>query len=198
MSAIDPVASNKVTTYAYRPSLLGAPWHFRLGDDWLEWSVGQRLGRIALRDIVRLRMSYVPGNIQFQRFRTELWPAGAPKLDIVSTSWKSMFEQERLDRQYCAFIADLHHRLARANAATRFEQGTIAFKYWVGLAGFAVVTAGFLMLVIRALQAQAFGGAAVIAAFLALFGWQGFAFFRRNRPGLYRPETLPPELLPNP
>ena len=36
----------------------------------------------------------------------------------------------------------------------------------------------------------------VIAAFLALFLWQGGNFFRRNRPGLYRPDAPPEELLP--
>jgi hypothetical protein len=29
-----------------------------------------------------------------------------------------------------------------------------------------------------------------------LFLWQSGNFFRRNRPGLYRPEALPAELLP--
>ena len=52
------------------------------------------------------------------------------------------------------------------------------------------------MLIVRALQSDAKGGAAFIAGFLVLFLWQGGNFFRRNRPGLYRPEALPAELMP--
>ena len=39
-------------------------------------------------------------------------------------------------------------------------------------------------------------GAAFIGAFLLLFLWQGGNFFRRNKPGVYRAEAPPPELMP--
>jgi hypothetical protein len=52
------------------------------------------------------------------------------------------------------------------------------------------------LLVMRALQVNAKGGAAFIGGFLALFLWQGGNFFRRNRPGRYSPEALPADLLP--
>ncbi len=51
-------------------------------------------------------------------------------------------------------------------------------------------------LIVRALQAQANGGALFIAGFLALFLWRGGDFFRRNRPRFYRVDALPAELLP--
>ena len=34
------------------------------------------------------------------------------------------------------------------------------------------------------------------AALMALFLWQGGNFFRRNRPGRYRPDALPAALMP--
>jgi hypothetical protein len=49
---------------------------------------------------------------------------------------------------------------------------------------------------VRALQADARAGAAFVAGFLALFLWQGGNFFRRNRPGLYRPDAIPAALMP--
>ena len=55
---------------------------------------------------------------------------------------------------------------------------------------------GLAGLVVRALQADAKGGAAFIAVFLALFFWQGGDFLRRNRPGLYRPDALPAQVMP--
>ncbi len=196
MSASEPSAAGDATFYTYRPSLLGAPWQFKLVDDCLEWSVGRRSGRMLLRDVNRVRMSFKLGNMQPQCFRTELWAAGAPKLEIASTSWKSMVEQERLDHSYSAFVAELHRRLARAAAPARYEQGTMPFKYWVGFALFAAIMLGLAALLVRGLQANALGGAVFIAAFLALFAWQGGKYFSRNRPGIYRPDAPPPALLP--
>jgi hypothetical protein len=49
---------------------------------------------------------------------------------------------------------------------------------------------------VRALQVEAWGGAAFIAAFLAFFLWQAGAFFHRNRPGTFRPDAVPPQVLP--
>jgi hypothetical protein len=182
--------------YAYRPSLVGAAWEFKLTNDGIEWVAGSKSGRILFRNIRRLRMSYRPVNMQSQRFMTEVWADGAAKLSIVSTSWKSMFEQERRDRPYSAFVAELHRRIAQAGATTLFEQGSNRLIYWPGLIVFAGVVLGLCVLIVRALQENAMGGAAFIGAFLALFLWQGGNFLRRNWPGIYRPDALPAELMP--
>jgi hypothetical protein len=186
----DPLA------YIYRPSLLGAPWEFRLADDAIEWSAGRQSGRVAYQKIRRLRMSYRPANMQSQRFVTEVWADGAPKLRITSSSWKSMVEQERLDKPYAAFVTELHRRIMRAGAPVAFEQGSNRLIYWPGLVMFAGVALALLLLIVRTLQADAAGGAAFIALFFLLFFWQGGNFFRRNRPGVYRPDALPAVLMP--
>jgi hypothetical protein len=182
--------------YAYRPSLLGAPIEFRLKGEVLDWSAGSRSGHVPLHNVRLVRMSFKPASMQPHRFITELWAEGAPRLEIVSSSWKSMVEQERLDAPYVAFVTELHRRIALARAPARFQQGKHALLYWPGLALFVVVALLLAALVPRALQAHTLGGAAFIIAFLALFLWQGGNFFRRNRPGNYRPDALPPELLP--
>jgi hypothetical protein len=46
------------------------------------------------------------------------------------------------------------------------------------------------------LQIGAWGGAAFVGGFFALFLWEIGGFLRRNRPRVYRPNALPPELLP--
>ena len=183
-------------TYSYRPSLLGAPHEFRLGEHGLAWNVGRRSGSVAWRDVDRVRLSFRPASMQSHRFLTEIWAAGAPKLTIMSTSWKSMVVQERLDEGYAAFIAELHRRLAQAQTQARFEQGTNPLQYWPGLVVFAGVSLALAFLVVRALQEHAIGGALFIAGFLAFFLWRGGDFFRRNRPRLYRAEAPPLALLP--
>lgn len=182
--------------YAYRASLLGAPIEFRLRGETLEWRAGGRSGEVRLRDVRMVRMTFKPASMQPYRFVTEIWAEGAPKLQIVSSSWRSMVEQERLDRPYAVFVGELHRRIARAGAPARFVQGKPALLYWPGLALYVAVALLLAALVPRALQAHTLGGAAFIVAFLALFLWQGGNFFRRNRPGQYRPDALPGELLP--
>jgi hypothetical protein len=196
MSGQSAGAADTGVAYAYRPSLLGAVWQFKLVNDGIEWVTGRRSGHIPFRNVRRLRMSFKPANMQSRRFLTEVWAEGAPKLAIVSSSWKSMVEQEQLDGPYSAFVVELHRRLAEAATPVRYEQGTRALMYWPGLVLSVGVALGLCVLIVRALQVDAMSGAAFIAAFLALFLWQGGNYFHRNRPGVYRPDALPPALLP--
>lgn len=192
----DSASAETRLAYVYRPSLLGAPWEFSLAGDGLHWASGRKSGHIPLRSIRRLRLSYRPASMQSHRFMTELWAERAPKLKILSSSWKSLMEQERLDQNYVDFIGELHRRIAVAAASARFEQGSHPALYWPGLILFSGVAFALAWLVVRALQAGTNAGAAFVGAFLALFLWQGGNFFRRNRPGRYRPEALPAALMP--
>lgn len=182
--------------YFYRPSLLGAPREFVLNGSGIEWSVGRHSGHVAYTAVRRVRLSYRPANLQTYRFVTEVWAQGAPKLTVVSTSWKGMTVQERLDAPYVAFVTALHQRIARAGAAVLWEKGTSPLTYWPGLAAFVIVALALAALIARAFQVRGFTAAIFIAAFLAVFLWQGGNFFRRNRPGIYRPDALPPDLVP--
>ena len=189
-------AAGNVVTYAYRPSVMGAVREFKLSDDGIDWAAGVRSGHIPYRNIRLLRMSYRPTSIQSQRFVTELWAEGAPKLKINSSSWKSMVEEERLDQSYSAFVRELHRRISNVATSARFEQGSRPLIYWPSLVVFVAVALGLAGLIARALQIGASGGAAFVGAFLALYLWQGGNFLRRNRPGKYCPGALPKEVMP--
>lgn len=183
-------------TYSYRPSLLGAPWTYRLTGDALVWEAGSKSGRVSYRNVRCVRLSYKPVSMQTHRFLTEIWADGAPRLRVVSSSWKNMVEQERLDAAYTAFLRALHRRLREAGAQVDYLQGANPLVYWPGVLMFVVVALALAGVMVRALQAHALGGAVIVTAFLGLFLWQSGNFFRRNRPGRYTPEALPPELLP--
>ena len=43
--------------YGYKPSLLGAPWEFRLRPDALEWQAGRHQGGIPYGRVARVRLS---------------------------------------------------------------------------------------------------------------------------------------------
>lgn len=196
MTATPAARMDEGTAYTYRPSLLGAPFEFKLSGDGIDYAAGKRSGHVPFRNIRRVRMSYQPVSMQSQRFLTEIWADDAPKLKIVSSSWKSMLEQERLDKSYSAFVAELHRRIAGAGVPVRFERGTNPMIYWPGLAVFTGVVLALVLLIVRALPGDAPLGAAFIAAFLALFLWQGRKYFGRNRPGVYRADAPPDVLLP--
>jgi hypothetical protein len=182
--------------YAYRPSLLGAPFEFRLTPTALEWSRGRFAARVPYERIRRLRLSFRPVTMQSHRFIAEIWWTAGPKLEICSTSWRSIVELERHDAAYTAFVAELHRRIARAGASVSFETGSPVVLYWIGLPVFAGASLALAALTARALQTGAMGAAAIVGGFLALFLWQVGTFFRRNRPGTYAPDSLPPEVLP--
>ena len=189
-------AASPDLVYAYKPSLLGAPCEFRLTPTALEWARGRHAGQIPYRQIRRLRLSYRPVSMQSHRFLAEVWVTGGPKLQIFSTSWRSIVEHERHDAAYTAFVAELHRGIAAAGAAPTLQAGTPAMLYWVGFVVFAGVSLALAALTVRALQGGAYAAAGIVGGFLALFLWQVGTFLRRNRPGTYQADALPPLVLP--
>ena len=182
--------------YSYKPSLMGAPWELRLRPDALAWQMGRREGRIPYGRIRRVRLSYRPVTMQMRRFVTEIWPMDGPRLMIASTSWRSLVEQGTQDVAYGAFVKELHRRIAAAGAPATFDSGSPPLLYWPGLAIFAGGTLALAVLTVRALLVEAYAGAAFVGGFLGLFLWQSGNYFWRNRPGTYRPDALPKELVP--
>jgi hypothetical protein len=192
----EPPPSAPPTSYGYKPALFGAVWHFQLAPDAIEWEAGPRGGRVPYAEVRRLRLSFRPVSMQTHRFLAEIWPARGAKLQLASSSWRSMVEQVRQDDAYSAFMLELHRRLAAARVDAAFESGAPALRYWPGVVMFAGVVLALAALTVRALADRQWAGVALVGAVLGMFLWQGGTFFGRNRPGRYRPEAPPRELLP--
>jgi hypothetical protein len=182
--------------YDYKPSLLGPPWEFRLAAHALEWQLGRRSGSVPYDRITRVRLSFRPVNMQTYRFLAEIWPADGPRLRIASTSWRNIIEQERKDAAYAAFLIELHRRIAAAGGRAAFIAGTPPILYWIGLPIFVAVSLVLAAMAVHAVQVKAWVAGAIVAGFLALCLWQIGGFFYRNQPGTYRPDALPPALVP--
>ncbi len=194
MSETDP---GQNLSYSFRPSLIGGTWSFRLGQDDLYWDSGTQTGQIPYDGITRVRLSYQPRSLQRHRFLTELWSRGGPKVSILSTSWKSISELERMDRSYRDFVVGLHERLAARTGPIEFIGGTNPVKFWISIVLFVPLVAGIIGVAVQAFRQDAYIAALLIVAFLAVFLLQGVNYFRRNRPVRYRPDAVPPGLLPN-
>jgi len=190
----DPASGDPL--YAYKPSLAGTPWHFRLRADVIEWRLGARSDRVPYGRIRRVRLSFRPTPMQRRRFVAEIWPAAGPKLTIASSSWKGIAEHERLDDGYANFVAELHRRIAAAGGQTSFERGAPPLLYWPTLAVSLATGLATAALAVVALRNDAIAAAALIGAFLAMLLWQVATYARRNRPGTYRPDALPADVLP--
>ena len=181
--------------YSYKSSLISAPFEFRLAPDSLHWGKGTARGRTPYRQIQRVRLGFRPMTMQNHRFVMEVWTEG-PKLTIASMSWKSMAEHERLDARYRVFVTELCRRIGAAGGQTLFQTGSPVILYWPGVVIFVGASLAIAALIVRALQAQVWSGAAFVAAFFAFFLWQAGTFFRRNRPGIFKADAIPPSVLP--
>lgn len=183
-------------SYAFKPSLIGAPCEFKLKPDGLHWQMGVRKGRVRYERIRAVRLSYRPVTMQSRRFVTEIWSTDNPKIQIISVSWRSIVEQERQDVAYVAFITELHRRLVAEKSEAQFTTGLPVASYWLGVLVFAVVMVTIAAMTVKALRLEQWSAGAIIAAVLAAFAWQIGNYFRRNRPVHYRPEAPPREVLP--
>jgi len=184
------------STYAFKPSLVGAMCQFTLRPDGLDWQIGRRSGHIRYDRVRAVRLSYRPVTMQSHRFVTEIWSPDGPKVQIASVSWRSLVEQQRLDQAYAAFVTELHRRLAAAGAATQFSTGLPVATYGIGAALSAAVMVAVAIMAVRSALAMQWTTAAIVGAFLLVFAWQIGGYFLRNRPGRYRPDAIPPGVMP--
>ena len=154
-------------------------------------------GRIRYDRVRAVRLSYRPVTMQSHRFITEIWSADNPKIQIVSVSWRSIMEQQRLDAAYAAFITELHRRLAAAGAPAQFSTGLPFVTYWVGVVIFGCGSARDRRLADARDELRCNGPPIVVVAiFFLVFAYQLGTYFYRNRPGRYRPDAVPADVLP--
>jgi hypothetical protein len=184
------------THYVYKPARFSPVWQFQLAPDAIEWEAGSRRGRLPYADIRRMRLSFRPRSMQTHRFVAEIWPARGGKLRLASSSPRTVADYEAHDAAYAAFLSELHQRLAAAQSSASFECGLAPLRYWPGVAIFAAVSLMLAALFVHALATANRPAALLLGALLAVFLWQGGAFFQRNRPRRYRPEMPPHDLLP--
>jgi hypothetical protein len=184
------------TSYAFKPSLMGAAHQFELTDGGLSWRLAGRSGVWPYTDISAIRLSYRPVTMQADRFRADIHHARRARITVVSTSWQTAALMSAQNQGYRAFILELHERMARAGSKALLTGGLGPNLYAAGLTLVALLALGMAALFIRALVTGEFSGALFLLAFAALFGWQIGGFLRRNRPLVYTFTDIPPRLVP--
>ena len=192
-ASADGAPSNR---YAYKASLVGSAHQFELTDEGLKWKVGSRSGVWPYADIAAVRLTYRPMSMQPHRFRADIERKDRQRVAILSTSWQTVTLMAPQDREYSAFISQLHERMKQAGSKAALIGGIKSGLYAAGIALLALVAIAITGLLARAIATGEYGGALFLVGFAALFGWQIGGFIRRNRPQRYTFDHLPQALLP--
>jgi hypothetical protein len=197
MIASSPIeAAAPATRYAYKASLIGAAHQFELTREGLSFRVAGRSGLWRYAEIAAIRLSYRPVSMQWRRFRADIHHANGARIVIFSTTRQTAALMTPQDRDYRAFIVQLHQRMAEAGSKANLSGGLGANIYAAALVLLTLLGIAMAGLWVRAVATGEFAGALFIVGFTALFGWQIGGFVRRNRPLLYGFDHLPEALLP--
>jgi hypothetical protein len=185
-----------VDTYVYKASLIGSAHRFELTDDGLSWHVAGRSGVWSYGDIAAVRLSYRPISMQPRRFRADIYHVSGARIAVLSTTWTTVTLMAPQDRDYRAFITQLHRRLKEAGSTAELVGGLRPALYHAAVAMLAIVAVALGGLLIRAISTGEWAGALFLIGFAALFWWQIGGFVTRNRPQRYGFDDLPEQLLP--
>jgi hypothetical protein len=191
-----PAQEAPATKYAYKASLIGAAHRFELTGEGLSWHVAGKSGVWRYADIAKIRLSYRPMSMQSRRFRADIENTNRQQITILSTSWQTVALMAPQDRDYRAFIVELHRRMREAGSHAALIGGLRPWAHSAGVGLLALVAVSIGGLLVRALATGEFAGALFLVGFAALFGWQIGGFMRRNRPRSYTFDHLPEALLP--
>ena len=182
--------------YVYKASLVGAAHQFELTGDGLSWRIAGKSGVWPYTAISAIRLSYRPMSMQSRRFRADIENADGGRIAILSTSWQTLSLMVPQDRDYRAFMTQLHARMEKSGSRAALVGGLGPRIYGAAIVLLALVAIAMSGLLVRALATGEFAGVLFLVGFAALFGWQIGGFIRRNRPGAYTFDRLPEALLP--
>ncbi len=189
-------AEDSVTSYTFKPSLAGGVRQFELTDAGLAWQAGTRRGVWPYASIAAVQLSYRPVSMQPRQFRADIISDSGQRQMVLSTSWKGFALVETRDEAYRAFMLALHRRIAEAGGHAAFHGGMRPIPYALAAGVLILFAIVMVALIARALATDAFAGALFLVALGAVFAWQIGGFMRRNKPCIYTPDALPPQLLP--
>jgi hypothetical protein len=184
------------TSYAYKQSLIGGARRFELTEQGLAWHIAGRSGMWPYAQIAAVRLSYRPVSMQSRRFRADLINADGARLVILSTSWQTAALMAPQDRDYRAFIVELHSRMAGARSRAVLTGGLRPRVYAAAMACVTLLAVAMAGLLLRSMATGEWAGSLFLVGFALLFAWQVGGFVTRNRPLTYSFDDLPQRLLP--
>jgi hypothetical protein len=184
------------TSYAYKQSLIGRAHRFELTEQGLAWHIAGRSGMWPYPEIAAVRLSYRPVSMQSRRFRADIINADGARLVILSTTWQTATLMAPQDRDYRAFIVELHSRMAGSGSRAILTGGLRPKVHTAAMVCVTLLAAAMAGLLLRSMVTGEWAGALFLVGFALLFAWQVGGFVTRNRPLTYSFDDLPKGLLP--
>ena len=191
-----PAQGAPAVRYAYKASLIGAAHQFELTEQGLSWRIARRSGVWPYADIATIRLSYRPVSMQSRRFRADIEKSDGARIAILSTSWQTAALMAPQDKDYRAFMTQLHARMASAGSGALLVGGLGPRVYAAAIICLTLVAVAVAGLFVRSIATGEWAGALFLVGFAALFAWQVGGFVTRNRPLTYSFDDLPKALLP--
>ena len=188
--------SAPATSYAYKASLIGRAHRFELAEQGLAWHFAGRSGVWPYAEIAAVRLSYRQVSMQSRRFRADIVGADGARLPILSTSWQTAALMAPQDRDYRAFIVELHSRMAKGGSRAVLAGGLDPKVYAAAIVCVTLLAVAMTGLLLRSMATGEWAGALFLVGFALLFAWQVGGFVTRNRPLIYAFDDLPEGLLP--
>lgn len=183
-------------TYACRLQPLAPEYSFELEPNGLLVERAGKTVRVAYRDIVSVRLSFLPRGLHSTGFRTRIDVAGMKPITLDDSTFTTGFLQEKRAAAYRAFVTELVERVRRANPRAPIVGGR---PFWPQAATilFAIVFSLLLLApTLKALASGHWGSGLMMAAFVAVFMLWSWRYVTRNDFRDLGKTGIPADLLP--
>ena len=182
--------------YEHRPKPFSNSLTLDLGPATLLAERGNSKQEFRLDGIEQLRLSYRPANTARLGFACKLRARDGKTMVFSNLTWRSMVETGRQDEDYSTFTRELIARIGRASPRVEMIAGAPTWQYRLFFAAFLLLAPSLL----ASAGYFAMNGSWVVGVLtLALTAWLAFyarEYLVRNRPRTFRPEAIPPEVMP--
>ena len=182
--------------YAFRKSALEKEKTYALTKEGIE--VTDHEGNKTMHhysDVSKVNTSYAASkNNSF--YQCELKMASGPSLQLKSQHYRGLADFEDRNEAYREFVTALHKLLAAANPNVAYKKGISVAVYIASMAIFIIAGILFPIIAIFALIAGStiYGIIGIIGSLFLII--RMVTYSKKNKPGNYEPDNIPPNLLP--
>lgn len=189
-------AAEPLASYGFLPRLGGSGVRLDLTGTALDWTVGARAGHLALRDVRRVHLVFLPAKFATASFEMRIEGRGGERVLASSASRTALTRVETQGPAYLAFVEAFHRAVVEAGGNVEWIAGYGRARWWVMVVlGVLTLLALLVVLGMTLMEGQwVFSG--LLGLFSAVLIWPMAEALWRNQPTVYPPSSPPPRLLP--
>jgi len=193
----DTIAAPDPTVYRLKANAFVGKRVYRLTEDALTWEEeGKPLDGVFYDEISEARLAFTPTRMATNRYRAQFVLRRGGMVELFNLNYAGIGNFPAQDREYVAFVTELHRRLAAKGKDIAYRRGNSVAAY-IGNIALTIFIFGTLAFVFLFLIN--FGGPWIAIAKLAIilfFVPVLVRYMLRAKPGTYDPLALPADVLP--